>query len=147
MIIQVLSFNELVRRPSLLKKLSELTLCGYSGMSEELEFMRSNYKKKQINCKVFVLRHKSKVIGWSILTKERGSNFLFKYRTNDLPVYETYIHPNFRRMGFGLKLLNLAKQRSGVKQIGVFGLDDTSTAFFKRKGLIDLNLHSCSSSF
>src|SRR6266567_2864007 len=101
--IRVLPFNDVVKRPILLKKLRQLTIYPYSGMNYELNRMERDAKHRTVQCKVLLAYRERKLVGWGMLSKETTdfefANTGFGFDTSQGTLFEIFVDPNYRRQG------------------------------------------------
>jgi GNAT superfamily N-acetyltransferase len=143
--IRAIKFNDVVKRPSLLKRLRELTLEPYSGMNYELTRMTRDAKTRTVNAKVLLAYSGAKLVAWALLSNEETDFDFFNtwngFSPSNGTLFEVYVHPDYRRQGIGSELMKSAKRRVKSKPLNICRHDFRSRQFyegFERYGLKDL---------
>jgi GNAT superfamily N-acetyltransferase len=131
--IKVKDFNDVMKDPSLLKNLRELTLNFGSGMNHELNNIEDQYKIREVNAKAILAYKKKELVGWALLSKE-ASDYSFINEEGFKPsmgsMFQVYIHPNHRRIGIGSILMRYGRRHAGPNTLCIVPWDDTSRGFY-----------------
>jgi len=132
--IRVLPFNDVVKRPALLKKLRQLTIYPYSGMNYELNRMERDAKRREVQCKILLAYQGRKLVGWGMLSKET-SDFQFAntnlgFDTSQGTLFEIYVDPTHRRQGIGSELMKVARRKAGSSRLCICPHDYASEQFY-----------------
>jgi GNAT superfamily N-acetyltransferase len=127
-------FNDVAKKPSLIKKLRDLTLCYGSGMNIELDHLLATIKERKVNCRIIKVISKTKLVAWALLSRE-SSSFKFsntwdRFDPSIGTLFEVYVHPDYRRMGIGSELIKIARKRSGSMTLCIAPWDSQSRGFF-----------------
>ena len=129
-------FNDVVKKPGLMRKLRKLTLGYGSGMNSELDHLIDTIKDRKVNCKIIKVLTKNKLVAWALLSRE-SSSFTFcningRFDPKIGTLFEVYVHPDYRRMGIGSELIKIARKRSGSMTICVAPWDSQSSGFYSK---------------
>lgn len=129
-------FNDVVKKPSLMKKLRDLTLGYGSGMNCELDHLINTIKDRKVNCKIIKVVTKNKLVAWALLSRESSSfKFMNTWDRFDPKIgtlFEVYVHPDYRRMGIGSELIKIARKRSGSMALCIAPWDSQSRGFYSK---------------
>lgn len=134
LIVKVRDYNAIANNKSLLQKLRELTLHGYSGMNAELDYLAEQAPTRKVKTKVLLAYHEQDLIGWAILSQESSgywfcrvnSTFDSKYGV----LFEVFVDEKYRRKGVASALVEKAKTKVGSRKLCFVPWDSQSYAFY-----------------
>lgn len=131
--IKVASFSTIVKKPSLIKKLRELTLYYKSGMNYELDSFMEILKTRAPKVKILTAYKGRKLVGWALVSKE-PSDFYFPNRDGYQPdlgtLFQVFVDNDFRKQGIATNLLKVAQKIAKDDYLCICPHDYTSRKFF-----------------
>lgn len=120
----------------LLSNLRKLTLHPNSGMNRELDSLYKIWKERKVEAKVILAYIDDNLVGWGLLSKE-SSTFKFKnhflgYKPEYGTLFEIFVHPNYRRMGVGKKIVQTARKKTNNTTLCFCPWDVNSRKFYEQ---------------
>lgn len=133
--IKTEDFDNVAKKPELLKKLRGLTLHSRSGLNHELNHLTKSAETRSVNAKVILAYHNRELVGWALLSRE-SSDFSFKcsydgYEPSKGTLFEVYVDPDYRRRGIGGALVKVARHKAGSMRLCICPWDYQSERFYQ----------------
>ncbi len=108
MTIQVIEMDDIVDNPDLMAITRSLTLGGFSGMNQALDFYTRIRHERSIKAKGIYACVNDLKVGWALFTYESDAyNFLNK---DGHACVQIYVSWKYRRRGIGAKLIRKAEE-------------------------------------
>jgi len=140
----VRSLDKNIKNLEFMSCLRRATLHPSSGMNKELNALtaRKNYGDV-IDAKAIILYSAEEVLAWALFSREESNCcFNYKFKPSQGILFQIYVEPKYRKLGFAQKIINKAAKMAKGRPLCVIPWDDQSHAFFIKNK--DLKLKSLS---